>query len=411
MWYRFTATATSMYLNIDLTATSGCHISSNVYSSTGACAGLTQISCLSGAPIDDLHSLTGLTIGGQYYVQVCYAPGGPCGNNGSAQFCVRVGTPDPPCNTCSTPCGDAYGYTTAPAVAQVVANCQSPPFGPPLQANSVNTFCNSFTATNTTVSFNVVITSDCGAGNVTAFSWSLYNSPSCGGAIQTGTLANLNFTGLTIGSSYVFCYTFTVPAGCTHTQHCPYFVGATVPLPVTWLGVFARDVGDGGVEVEWITASEMDVSHFVVERSIDAQYFESVGSLPAKGHANASAQYQLLDPHPYHGVSYYRVMEVDNDGTTDPSNTVAVSHGMGITGMVIQPNPSSDDARLTFRTSARGWVALRMHDTFGRLVWSLELLAEEGPNTVPLTVQLAKGVYSISLLAADEQEVVRFFKE
>src|SRR5688500_7832608 len=30
-WYSFSATATNMYVNIGITATSGCHISSNVY--------------------------------------------------------------------------------------------------------------------------------------------------------------------------------------------------------------------------------------------------------------------------------------------------------------------------------------------------------------------------------------------
>ncbi len=75
-WYSFSATATDMFVNIDVTATAGCHISSNVYEATGPCLG-TEISCQAGAPLDDLHSLTGLTIGTTYYVQVCYGPGGP----------------------------------------------------------------------------------------------------------------------------------------------------------------------------------------------------------------------------------------------------------------------------------------------------------------------------------------------
>jgi hypothetical protein len=228
VWYSFTATATNMVVSIGNVVSSGCHISSNVYSSTGACAGLTQISCQSGAPLDDIHSLSGLIIGRTYYIQVCYAPGGACGNGGSAEFCIRAFVPPPPCNTCASPCGTAAGYATTPSVSTVTANCTTDPFSPVLAAGSTHTFCYSFQATATSVDFNVIITSTCGnTGNVTNFSWSLYNA-SCGGAIQTGTLASLTFNGLTVGNNYVFCYTFTVPSGCTHSQHCPYFVGATV---------------------------------------------------------------------------------------------------------------------------------------------------------------------------------------
>ena len=114
-WYEFTATATNMYVQIEVTSTSGCHISSNVYEATAPCVG-TEISCLSGAPLDDVHSLTGLTVGTTYYVQICYSPGGPCGRNGSAEYCISVGEPDPPCDLCSTPCGTAQGFTSAPTV-------------------------------------------------------------------------------------------------------------------------------------------------------------------------------------------------------------------------------------------------------------------------------------------------------
>ncbi|TVR38588.1 MAG: hypothetical protein EA392_08925 [Cryomorphaceae bacterium] len=135
------------------------------------------------------------------------------------------------CPTCEDPCGDALGYATEPTIPQVVEDCETPEFFPPLASGSLNTFCNSFTATVTSVSFNVIITSDCGAGNVTNFSWALYDI-TCGAPIQTGSLTSLTFSPVVPGNSYVFCYTFNVPFGCTHSLHCPYFVGATVdPCP------------------------------------------------------------------------------------------------------------------------------------------------------------------------------------
>lgn len=135
------------------------------------------------------------------------------------------------CPTCDNPCGDAQGFATAPTIDEVVANCESEPFTPVLAPGSLNTFCYSFTATATSVDFQVIITSDCVGGNVTNFSWALYDAI-CGAPIQTGTLASLTFSPVDIGNNYVFCYTFSVPFSCTHEIHCPYFVGAEIePCP------------------------------------------------------------------------------------------------------------------------------------------------------------------------------------
>lgn len=411
VWYRFTATASAMYVNIDLTATSGCHISSNVYRSTGPCAGLTQVSCLSGAPLDDMHPLTGLTIGTTYYIQVCYSPGGPCGNNGSAQFCIEVGIPDPPCSTCATPCGDAYGYSSTPTVAQVVADCQSERFRPPLQPGATHTFCNSFTATSTTVSFNVVITSDCGAGNVTAFSWALYSSPACGGALQTGTLANLSFTGLTVGGTYVFCYTFTVPANCTHTQHCPYFVGATTPLPVTWLMVDAQAKGPRRVDVLWATGSETNTSHFVVERSKDAVDYEPVTVVPAAGQSATPISYRAEDHTPHPGLSFYRVLQMDQDGSSEPSIVVPVMLEGAWADVTVRPDPATGEAWLMVNAHEAQTISVILHDASGRMLWKRTTPVSEGLNELPLgTSELAPGIYLIGLEVGRSRTLTRFLR-
>jgi hypothetical protein len=411
-WYRFTATAANMFVNIAVTTTSGCHISSNVYAATGNCTGLAQISCQFGAPLDDVHSLTGLTVGGIYFVQVCYAPGGPCGNGGTAQFCISVGVPAPPCNTCSSPCGTASGYTSTPTVQQVVADCNTTPFSPALQAGTSHSFCYAFTATNTSVNFNVVITSNCSGGNVTAFSWSLFNSPACGGAIQTGTLSNLTFTGLTVGNTYVYCYTFTVPTGCTHSQHCPYFVGAVIPLAVRWLSVEARVVDRSAVEVEWTTAAERNSDLFVVERSKDGELFDAIGTVPAAGESHTVNRYLFTDHTPCPGLSYYRIEELDMDGSTDRSATVAVLFQMQLMQPLLYPNPVTASTQLTFRAVREGPVWLELYDAHASRIMYFERLAREGNNRLEMPFNdLPAGLYFLSISAGNDREQLRFVKE
>ena len=114
-WFTFTATDTEMNVYINHVSNTGCYYSSSVFS--GSCGSLTELSCESGAPLNDAHVLSGLTIGDTYYIQVSYPPGGPCGNNGYSEFCISV--IESPCqggsnNTCLTAepfcTGTAYTY-------------------------------------------------------------------------------------------------------------------------------------------------------------------------------------------------------------------------------------------------------------------------------------------------------------
>ena len=67
---------------------SGCYFSSSIFS--GNCGSLVELNCESGAPSNDSHFLSGLTVGSTYYIQVSYSPGGPCAPEGYAEFCISV---------------------------------------------------------------------------------------------------------------------------------------------------------------------------------------------------------------------------------------------------------------------------------------------------------------------------------
>ncbi len=408
-WYEFTATATDMWVNIEVTNTGGCHISSAVYeSSGGACSPLTELSCQSGAPLDDIHSLNGLTVGGTYYVEICYSPGMFCGSG--VEYCISVGEPAPPCDQCSSPCWSALGYASPPTTQTVVDDCTTPPFVPELQPSSTHTFCYSFTATATSVDFNAIITSNCGGGNVTNFSWELFNYPSCGSAIQSGTLSNLTFSPLVIGNDYVFCYTFTVPSTCTHSQHCPYFVGATV-LPIQ-LADFSATVSDDKVALDWETFSELNNDYFTVERTRDGIHFEEVGRVDGAGNSTERKSYRLIDHAPYKGKSYYRLKQTDFDGAYAYSSLISVDMAGMMNNVTVRPNPMSGNGFVQFTSSVTGTAQLEVLDVFGNIVSTNEFEIVKGSNEIALEGRyMNSGVYFIKLSYQDEVTTVRFVKD
>jgi len=395
VWYSFVANATSLAVMIEAVS-GGCYFSSAVYS--GGCGSLTELDCQTNSPLDDIYSLTGLTIGNTYYILVTYPPGGPCGDN--ATFCISVVTPTPPCPTCAAPCGTAEGYATTPSVATVTTDCTTQPFIPPLAASTTHTFCYSFQATSTSVDFNVIITSNCGGGNVTAFSWSLYNA-TCGAPIMTGTLASLTFSPVVVGNNYVFCYTFTVPSTCSHSQHCPYFVGATV-LPVD-LVYFDAGYNGSNVKLNWTTATETNNAYFGVERSKDALSFETVNIIKGAGNSSENIDYSASDATPYPGDTYYRLKQTDFNGQYRYSPIKMVHTDEVAQAFSINPNPTTNSCEVLYNCTGSESLSLRIIDYSGRVLSNKTLACSEGRNVsnVDLSGQ-PMGMYVVVLTSGKE---------
>lgn len=341
--------------------------------------------------------------------QITYETVDQCGNN----ICSGpvACTPCSSNSVCATPCGTASGYATAPTTATVVADCQTSPFAPELQPSSANTFCYSFQATATSVDFNVIITSNCGGGNVTGFSWSLYNA-TCGGAIQTGTLSSLTFSGLTVGNDYVFCYTFTVPSTCTHSQHCPFFVGATV-LPIKLLNFNANYIKESGnIVLDWATISEINNDYFTIEKSIDGENFEVVGIVDGAGNSSELKSYNSLDEKPYIGTSYYRLKQTDFDGKFEYSDIVPVKIDDNISNATIYPNPITNNGVLEFNANSTDVIVVTIYDVSGRIILNNQHFTNKGINKIQLeTSNLTNGMYFISLKNGNNKTNLKFIKE
>lgn len=98
------------------------------------------------------------------------------------------------------------------------------------------------------------------------------------------------------------------------------------PLPVKWLSISASE-NLGGVEVSWSTASEENNDYFVVERSLDAEYWLPIGTVEGAGNSNEVLNYAFLDNATTDVVTYYRVKQVDFDGEFEYSKIVAYVPG------------------------------------------------------------------------------------
>ncbi|TVR80751.1 MAG: hypothetical protein EA412_04450, partial [Chitinophagaceae bacterium] len=86
------------------------------------------------------------------------------------------------------------------------------------------------------------------------------------------------------------------------------------PLPVELIAFDAVKEGTA-VSVYWATATEIDSDHFIVERSANAEDYKAIEIVEAAGNSVEEIFYQVKDEDPYHGVNYYRLKQVDFDGS------------------------------------------------------------------------------------------------
>lgn len=114
------------------------------------------------------------------------------------------------------------------------------------------------------------------------------------------------------------------------------------PLPIELLSFEATSVGNA-VALNWVTASEHNSSYFIVERSADLQSFEGIGEVTAAGNSTRTQSYTLRDQQPLSGLSYYRLKQVDIDGSITYYRPVSIEMNIDL---VAFPNPSNADFHL-----------------------------------------------------------------
>ena len=79
-------------------------------------------------------------------------------------------------------------------------------------------------------------------------------------------------------------------------------------LPVEWLS-FDVENDDDQINLYWATASEINVSHFEIQHSIDGLVFQFIEEIEAVGNSSEVSFYDSYDVHKIAGYNYYRIKE------------------------------------------------------------------------------------------------------
>jgi hypothetical protein len=143
-------------------------------------------------------------------------------------------------------------------------------------------------------------------------------------------------------------------------------VESTLPVELISFDIQLNKSNTGAI-LTWKTASELNSSYFLVERSSDGIHFESIGKLEAAGFSNQFHAYCFTDDSPIQGFNYYRLNQFDFDGLHEYSAVKAVEfnyHGFYVT---IFPNPFASSIEIVNNEFTENkTVELRIYDAIGK---------------------------------------------
>lgn len=165
-------------------------------------------------------------------------------------------------------------------------------------------------------------------------------------------------------------------------------VASESTLPVVLLSFIAKQ-SEYGIDIMWETASEINNDYFVIERSKNAIDYENIVIIHGAGNSNTIKNYSYLDSPQYNGNLYYRLKQVDYDGTITYSNIVVINTcTTQITDFYANYYADLSEIHVFFNTQSISNYELFVYDNLGRIFYK-----KSGESTVGFNEAVINNIY------------------
>jgi hypothetical protein len=179
------------------------------------------------------------------------------------------------------------------------------------------------------------------------------------------------------------------------------------PLPVQ-LVTFNVEKQDKSVLLTWQTAAEIHNDYFSIEWSRDGKSFEEINQIKGQENSRNKSVYNTIHTNPVNGINYYRLTQVDLDGTKESFPIKTVSFNDSDKGFSVQPTLVNNHINIRFGKKVSEGTLLILNST-GNLVKELQL--ESGVSDLELDMSsLSAGTYFIQYVQIAGSSAERFVK-
>jgi len=189
---------------------------------------------------------------------------------------------------------------------------------------------------------------------------------------------------------------FSLSAVCSNYSVSPA-ISATpsCPLPVELISFSGTKDGDVN-DLTWSTGSETGNNYFIIERSSNGKDFSSVGRIDGSGTVTSIKTYSFDDDAPLSGINYYRLKQVDMDGSYTYSSIISL-YGQS-SDITVYPNPNNGTFAVKI-LSQNSPYKLIITDVQGKTVYT------DNGSTIPETIEinsLSSGMYLLNVYVNDQ---------
>jgi len=150
------------------------------------------------------------------------------------------------------------------------------------------------------------------------------------------------------------------------------------------------------IEINWVTATELNNDFFELQKSTDGESFQSISRIDGMGTSNKMNRYFYLDRSPFLGIQYYRLKQVDFDGTYEYSEIIS-SYYEGPIALKIYPNPLKGNVlNIDFTSIQEEIVEARITSVSGTTTSNIHP-REIGPGSWIIDILVQPGIYILTI--------------
>ncbi len=179
-------------------------------------------------------------------------------------------------------------------------------------------------------------------------------------------------------------------------------------LPVSL--IYFNITKEGGfARINWTTASEDNNDYFSIERTSDMKNIEEIERVKGAGNSNSAINYSILDTKPSSGISYYRIVQYDFDGSRKAYNWKAISFDNSENAEIsIYPNPIKNNILNLNIVNIKGTASIEIFDISGQSVYKKRVNITNAAYYKSININLNSGIYFLRISNGVSSIVRRF---
>ena len=149
------------------------------------------------------------------------------------------------------------------------------------------------------------------------------------------------------------------------------------------------------VDLQWLTNTSYFNDYFVIEKSIDGQYFEPIQRVESKSLGSDMIFNQTMDREPIKGMNYYRIKQVYRDGDFDYTEVQSVDFQIDLKDWSIFPNPVRAELFISLKPYAGKTATIELINKFGQIIQTKKLQKLSGDIERMNVESVPTGLYYI----------------